>query len=446
MYITKIKLENIRCFKDPVIDLHGDKKSILIPGNNSTGKTALLRSIAMGLCDEASTSSLLRDLYGNFIKYGENEARITIELLENKNSKPWIIETILHYNKELDFERVSQKYYKESKDKYPNDKDEGWGNFPWKDIFVIGYGPYLRTEGNEAYDQYFAGDAVYTLFVPDHDFQISELSWRRMISYPKLKVNERKKINNEISSILVSILDLENEQVNIELKENGIFFIYDKLEVELKTVGDGYRALTTFVLDLLSWIYLKNVKEESGFDFSLENIKKINGIVIIDELEQHLHPLLQRKIVSQLHNIFENIQFIISTHSPLCVSGTADVGEISDPEYVIYSSYINEEGNADLEELEVPRGLRYDQVLIDYFKLPTTINIVIADKVTRLRELFALDDLNKKETMELKLLESELEKYFPTLYEREEDRQTEIQMNKSRELLIKELNKIKAKE
>ena len=58
MYISKITLTNVRCFIDETIELGDSHPSLLIAGNNATGKSSILRSIAMGLCDEASAGGL----------------------------------------------------------------------------------------------------------------------------------------------------------------------------------------------------------------------------------------------------------------------------------------------------------------------------------------------------------------------------------------------------
>ena len=240
--------------------------------------------------------------------------------------------------------------------------------------------------------------------------------------------------------MLKDILNLE-DNVEIQLKGNGIFFLSDESEVELKAIGDGHRSLTTLTLDILSWIYLYKFKEVKGNVWDPIYVSEVKGIVIIDEMEKHLHPSLQRKIISQLHEKFKNIQFIISTHSPLCVSGTADVGEIDNPEYIIYSSYINEEGNADLEELDIPKGLRYDQILIDYFKLPTTINEKLESIILRLRELFMKEVLEPDEQNELNKLDKTLKEYYPLLSEGLEERKTEINILNITEKLKNQLIK-----
>ena len=71
LYISRVVLKNVRCFKD--IDLKFSPASSPVPwtmvlGDNSTGKTTLLRCIAMGLCDESSAAGLLKESYEGLIR------------------------------------------------------------------------------------------------------------------------------------------------------------------------------------------------------------------------------------------------------------------------------------------------------------------------------------------------------------------------------------------
>ena len=84
MYLRKIILDKIRCFKDFEIefDLSGKKPAVnVIVGDNATGKTALLRSIAIGMCDESSAAGLMRESEEGYIRRGEKHAKIIIELI-----------------------------------------------------------------------------------------------------------------------------------------------------------------------------------------------------------------------------------------------------------------------------------------------------------------------------------------------------------------------------
>lgn len=116
MYILKIRLENVRCFTNETIELGDSHPSLLIAGNNATGKSSILRSIAMGLCDEASAGGLLRELPGDFIRAGKKDAPIEIEFSEEDGEK-WFILTELKLYKKLNFERVEQRYYKNEDEK-----------------------------------------------------------------------------------------------------------------------------------------------------------------------------------------------------------------------------------------------------------------------------------------------------------------------------------------
>jgi predicted ATP-binding protein involved in virulence len=444
VYISRVRLKHVRCFNDETIELGDSHPSLLIAGNNATGKSSVLRSIAMGLCDEASAGGLLRELPGDFIRAGEEDATIEIEFTEEDGEK-LIIETKLKlYKKKLNFERVEQKYFKNEINK-ENEIDD-WQKFPWEKLFIAGYGAGLRTDGTEDYDQYFSGDAVYTLFKYSQTLQNPELAWRRLESVARNDNSIKEKINKDISGILHEVLGLDGDR-NVQLKPNGIFIVrgdQGKEKVELGSVGDGYRAITTLILDLLSWQFLIQNKDfEDELKWKPLALDDMKGIVIIDEIEKHLHPLLQRQIIEHLHQKFKNIQFIISTHSPLCVSGTADIGEYDAPRYKIYCSYEKDKTTSGLDEYSIPRGLRYDQILIDYFRLPSTINIRLQEKVDTLRTLLMKKrDSEPYDKEKLKSLDEELKKQAPLLAEREEDRiaeqETRKLTNKLRAQLIKD--------
>ena len=57
---------------------------------------------------------------------------------------------------------------------------------------------------------------------------------------------------------------------------------------------------------------------------SVEDFREVPGIVMIDEIDMHLHPTWQWRIVDALHEIFPRIQFILATHSPIIISSAKD--------------------------------------------------------------------------------------------------------------------------
>lgn len=104
---------------------------------------------------------------------------------------------------------------------------------------------------------------------------------------------------------------------NLRIKRNPVRMVVDKLDKEIRVdlLSDGEKCTLAMFGDLARRLALANP--------SLENPLEGEGIVLIDEIELHMHPLWQRKVLGVLRDTFPNIQFIITTHSPQ-ILGEAD--------------------------------------------------------------------------------------------------------------------------
>lgn len=98
----------------------------------------------------------------------------------------------------------------------------------------------------------------------------------------------------------------------------------DNREVASAILSDGYRRLYSIVIDLAFRAALLN-GEIYGKDAALMT----KGTVIIDEIDLHLHPTLQSVVLKGLQNAFPNLQFIVSTHAPMVMSGVEKNGRNS---------------------------------------------------------------------------------------------------------------------
>lgn len=321
MYIKHIELNNIKCFKELKIDFETPGSSIVISGDNGEGKSTILRAIAMGLTDQTSASALLRDLPGDLVKTGwKKEGYIKILLSENGNE--YEILTIIR-SLEI-FEKVEQKLFRHTR---TGGKKEitNPDRFPWEKIFISGYGAGIRTNGTADYHYYTSPDAVYPLFIYDYPLQNPELAVRRIIDEANRRSRELSlKMKRYILGLLENLLNLNRANgEKVLLEKTGLKVKTKKWgKIDLSALGDGYRATTTLTMDLLSWwmLYLESLHGKSIY-----RNKTIKGIVFIDEVEQHLHPRWQRKIISLLTENFKQIQFIFSTHSPLVISGASNI-------------------------------------------------------------------------------------------------------------------------
>ena len=311
LHIKRLVLRDIRCFEN--LDIKFDKpcQSVVIIGDNGDGKSTVLRSIAMGICDQSSASALFRELHGEYVREGSHNdlGRIEVELANRGGDRFRIVTEI----KSLDaFERVEQKLFRldgNQKKRLKQDK------FPWDNIFASGYGPGIRVQGTSDFDYHLTVDAVYPLFRYDVLLQNPELVVRRLIDATEQRQDGERDstILSQIQELLARVLQLDNPD-KILLEENGIFVQEASAKVGLSALADGFRGTVTWVLDLVSWWFLY------CWEWEQPEFLNVHGIVLIDEVEQHLHPRWQRNIMRLLRTCFPNVQFIATTHSPLVAS------------------------------------------------------------------------------------------------------------------------------
>lgn len=149
-----------------------------------------------------------------------------------------------------------------------------------------------------------------------------------------LVLKEANKGEQEIQCVrnaVASVLGPEgcNIIADMQVRENDkeVYFIYcDGREVRSDLLSDGYRRLVSIVIDIAIRSALLN-----KVMFGAEAYKRTHGTVIIDEIDEHLHPELQVRILKALHATFPQIQFIVSTHAPLVMSSVE-----SNEENVVY--------------------------------------------------------------------------------------------------------------
>ncbi len=407
-YLTSVTLENILGFKSLSTQLLSEDGSplmfSLLLGDNSAGKTSFLRCLALGLCDKISAAALLDDYQGKFVHNGCDEGTITIDLKLAKDNGYRIVTRIKRIKH---LEDVEKTYYFLP----DNGKEEGMEpkDFPWSDLFVCGYGAgRVLGETRETYEEYRVKNAVGTLFRYDQHLQDPELSLRRVVSQaryvgPEYIIFEREEELLRNILFLIKNLFMFTGDERIELTGKGIEVVTAEGRSLLRAHGDGYKNTSGWVLDFIAW----NMLAERSL-----SPPSISGIVMLDEIEQHLHPKWQRNIVQLLCKLFPRVQFIVATHSPLCTSGIADLDENM---YQVFR--FHKTGNEPASMVPVPSlcGLRADQILTsEAFDLPTTRNPKIAEKLERFSKLYLKEPRTKWEEDEFHELGRELEERIPS--------------------------------
>lgn len=163
---------------------------------------------------------------------------------------------------------------------------------------------------------------------------------------------------------------LSEDYIELEFA-NGKYILFNNLPA-------GYKRLFSIVLDIAYRSFLLN-KRDSGhlpYDFQPD---KINGIVLIDEIDLHLHPTLEQEVLERFQRTFPNIQFVVSTHSPLVITNL----QTKEDKNIVYQ--LEEDKN---KPKVIPNiyGLDYNYSLTDIMQTPARNSEIqyISDSILRL--------------------------------------------------------------
>ena len=105
-------------------------------------------------------------------------------------------------------------------------------------------------------------------------------------------------------------------QYNLNTNELDVYYTTTdkrRMKLPLNQLSDGYKGTVSLVADIA---YRMAVLNPQLLDRVLEETP---GVVLIDEVDLHLHPAWQQRVLSDLRSIFPNVQFIVSTHAPAVI-------------------------------------------------------------------------------------------------------------------------------
>jgi hypothetical protein len=206
--------------------------------------------------------------------------------------------------------------------------------------FALYFSPHraLHTQGASSTRAQSGPEAVHTDALANREFNIGTVAswWRGQVTLANEGDDSSLPRSVEALALAVHAFIPEFENVSPELKTVGYTKPYGKSQqripiavttimvrkgadadaLDVEQLSDGERGMLSLVLDTARRLVLANP--------GLENpIRDGQAIVMIDEIELHLHPQWQREIIGKLTKTFPNCQFIVSTHSPLIL------GEVS---------------------------------------------------------------------------------------------------------------------
>lgn len=307
LYITKLTINKVRHLKNISIPLSENQiKHLILTGKNGSGKTSVIEALARYL-DKIFTGEK-ENAFRNCQK------ELDIKLNNKIESIPELADKYHYILAYYDAARVFQAERPRQIEKVKLQDYYGLTEFPRKEF------------------------VKYLL-----DLKMTEALARN--NNKTEKADEIQTWFAKLEQLLKQIFD--DKTVELEFDEETFEFHilqHGKEPFDFNTLSSGYQAVLDIILDII--MRMQNQTQRS-FDFNLP------GIVLIDEIETHLHLELQKNIMPFLTTIFPNIQFIVTSHSPFILNSIRNV--------VIY----------DLEKnLLVENGLDnvpYDGIVEGYF-------------------------------------------------------------------------------
>jgi hypothetical protein len=211
---------------------------------------------------------------------------------------------------------------------------------------VLGYGPRRYFDRKRSEHPSGAAARIRTLFDPLYTIPYPGdwLRWQRGARF------------DTIAAALRIVLALDDED-SLVLEPDQLAVRANGRTTPIDALSEGYRSVFVMTVDIIR--EMLNHWNDLG---------RAQGIVLIDELETHLHPRWKMQVMSSLRRVFPRVQFICTTHDPLCVRG------MDDGEVVVLQ---RDENNQIFQVGDLPsvNGMSAEQLLTsDYFGLSSTVD------------------------------------------------------------------------
>ncbi|MBE9068205.1 AAA family ATPase [Leptolyngbya cf. ectocarpi LEGE 11479] len=373
-YLSKLEIDEYRHLRNIEIDCGEDGKHLILTGPNGSGKSTILTIIRNELHHQ-----IFNHRSGPVWRQAPLESRVV-----NLESMVTNLES-----------RVTNRKANETsleRDHFPSCRITFTGNsIPRKDTHsqsVLAY-----------FDPYRKPDFIEPAGPKSHELSSNQFRLDTNISDLLLQVFVNQKtqqayatVEDEHSTVeainkwfdtMRATLSIIFDDPKLELIFERDKFLYrirlgDHRIIDFNDLADGHKAALAIVADLL--IRKDIIIQESGF---LEP----DGIVLIDEIETHLHLKLQEVIFPFLCNLFPKVQFIVATHSPAVIASVDNA--------IIYDLELKRQVNS--SELQ---GIRYGTLMTSHFGISSDFDLQTTTKLEELKQLYRKErDENEEQKM-----------------------------------------------
>lgn len=313
--VSEVSVTNFRGYTNFKVAMH-PSLSVLV-GENGAGKTSILEAVACGL---GPFLTAMPEAKGKLIKKTDihvssngiaNYARIAIE---TTSSLSW--DLVLKGAGIAEPPKIGTAALTgyatqivDNQSEFPLIAYYGTGRALTPTNTKLAINPFEKEIRGEGYDSALDAKVNYGIIK----------SWFSKIEVDELRLRDERKDHKYIHPakklVAETVYQIVNRATGLEFDKNSndvvVHWKNEKNEcvkLSLEQLSDGYRNMVSLTIDLVRRAYLLNPTSN--------NPLAVSGIVLIDEVELHLHPRWQQKVLNDLTHLFKNVQFIVTTHSP----------------------------------------------------------------------------------------------------------------------------------
>lgn len=390
MFLRELTIHNLRSIKDLHLSFESPdgttRKWTLILGENGCGKSTVLRAAALLFAGSDALPQLLGHDVDSWIRYGADEASISATLMTADGETREVtlrlprgtsVSKLFDVNKETLAQLDAALSHAD------------------RNYLTMGYGASrrLNTDPDAVFKSRRSTPArarsVATLFSPDAVLDPLE-AWVIDMDYRGKKKQGQKLVERIVKGLMPHV-----EFHGIDKDHKQLLFKTPDGVTPLTRLSDGYQNVAAWCGDLLRSITesFKNYKDPL----------KARGLLLVDEIDLHLHPVWQRRLRAFLDRSFPQLQFIATTHSPLTVQQAGE-GEL----YVMQRRRSN--ASPTLQAFEgAPNTMMVHQLLMSpMFNLGSMDSLEVEKKRKQYRVLKKKTQQSEEDAKRLKELSSSL--------------------------------------
>ncbi len=337
MHVRKLEIRDIRCIERLEIEIPTPCAGWhVILGDNGAGKSSVVRALALALIGPSDAPATRQD-WGDWIRQDADVGRIKVDLTEHGSYDRWtgpgrpaLIPPVLKVairRRANDTGTKGARLIPEMSG--TSAKRTIWGG--GQGWYSASFGPFRRfSGGDKEYDRLFFSNPGLALHLSafGEDVALGEaLRWLQELQF---KAYERDPVATRLLDGLLDFMRRSEllphgAQVDEITSETVLFMDGAGMRIPVEQLSDGFRSILSMTFEVLRGMVF--AYGDRTFLDSLDaeaTAVSLPGVVAIDEIDAHLHPAWQKRIGDWLTARFPEIQFIVTTHSPIICRSAAN--------------------------------------------------------------------------------------------------------------------------